>query len=73
MDLDCLHVYIYIYSQIVNTFDESFTFAALKEFNNYSVVVLAENEVGHGDFSTMHIHFYNSSSWYMYVCYIPCF
>ena len=35
-----------------NTVVESFTFVGLEEFNNYSVVVAAENRIGRSDFST---------------------
>ena len=34
-----------------NTTVESFTFIDIEEFNNYSVVIAAENQVGLGDFS----------------------
>ena len=36
-----------------NTTVESFTFTELEEFNNYSVKVAAENQVGLGDYSIM--------------------
>lgn len=35
-----------------NTAVESFTFTGLEEFDNYSVVVAAENQIGRSDFST---------------------
>ncbi len=55
-----------------NTTMESFTFIELEEFNNYSVIIAAENRVGLGDFSivlnfstpqagTKFDHKYNSS------------
>ena len=34
-----------------NSTVESFTFSKLEEFNNYSVIIAAENQVGLGDFS----------------------
>ena len=34
-----------------NSTVESFTFAELEEFNNYSVIIAAENQVGRGNFS----------------------
>ena len=36
---------------VANTTTESYTFTTLEEFNNYTVVVAAENTVGLGDFS----------------------
>lgn len=36
---------------VVNTTADSYTFTTLEEFNNYTVVVAAENTVGLGDFS----------------------
>ena len=36
---------------IANTTTDSYTFTALEEFSNYTVVVAAENTVGLGDFS----------------------
>lgn len=36
---------------VANTTAQSYTFTSLEEFNNYSVVVAAENTVGIGDFS----------------------
>ena len=35
----------------VNTTVESLTFIDIEEFNNYSVIIAAENQVGLGDFS----------------------
>ena len=34
-----------------NSTTESFTFAELEEFDNYSVIVAAENQVGLGNYS----------------------
>lgn len=35
------------------TSNESYTFSLLEEFNNYSVVIAAENAIGIGEFSSM--------------------
>ena len=38
---------------VANTTTNSYTFTTLEEFNNYTVVVAAENTVGLGDFSVI--------------------